>query len=300
MNVNKKCKNYVFRVEDFFLDNPKVLYTNNNYLKFFPKYRSTRNEQLNAITRLCIYFTLLIIIFNLSYQWLYAPIILVILVILFYNVGIFDKQHNYKQLMKILDIRKEDYIKDTLINKEELKHDGDPNIKLDIEPEELQQNYELEAGILDADGKIITGTKYDAPCTGACPNTLGNDKSFYTIAELEEYKKNTCRRPTVDNPFMNTNIYDFNNGYIPGAGNADDEDIKDDMKVNFNHDLFRDVDELWERENSQRQFYTMPNTTVPNNQIEFAKWLYKIPDTCKESNKNGECLRYDDLRNQRR
>ena len=293
----QNCKNYMFRNEDFFLDNPKILYSNSNYLKFFPKFNSTRNEQLNAITRFCIYFTLLIIIFGINYQWLYLPIILIILIIVLYNIGTFDKQHKFKELTKILDIRKQEYINNTSLDQEELKHDGDKNIVLDIESEELQKNYDLQAGVMDSNGNIITGEKYDIPCNnGKC----GINKSFYTIAELEEYKKATCRRPTIDNPFMNTNIYDFNNGYIPEACNADDEDIKEDMKVNFNHDLFRDVDELWERENSKRQFYTMPNTTVPNNQIEFAKWLYKIPDTCKESNKNGECLRYDDLRYQRR
>jgi hypothetical protein len=199
--------------------------------------------------------------------------------------------------MKILNIRKQEYLDNTAINEEELKHDGDKDIKLDVESEELQQNYDLQAGIIDSDGKLLTGEKYDIPCNnGKCKK----DGTFYTVAELEDFKKNTCRKSTIDNPFMNTNIYDLNNGYIPSACNVDDEDIKEDMKVNFNHNLFRDVDELWERENSQRQFYTTPNTTVPNNQIEFAKWLYKIPETCKESNKNGECLRYDDLRYQRR
>ena len=37
-------------------------------------------------------------------------------------------------------------------DKEELKHDGDKNIKLDMESEELQKNYNLEAGIIDSDG----------------------------------------------------------------------------------------------------------------------------------------------------
>ena len=46
--------------------------------------------------------------------------------------------------------------------------------------------------------------------------------------------------------------------------------------------------------NSQRQFYTTPNTRIPNNQIEFAEWLYKAPETCKENNEH--CLRYNDIR----
>jgi hypothetical protein len=291
----EQCKPYLFKKEDFFLDNPYVLYKNSNYLKFFPKYDTTRTEQLNAIIRLCIYFVILIIIFNANYQWLYLPIIVSIIVIILYNISIFDVQHKVKELEKISDVRKQEYVNKVSINEEELKHDGDKNIKLDIEPEELQKNYELEAGIIDSTGKLHIGKEYDVNCKN-CPSQT----DFYTIAELEEYKRNTCKRPTIDNPYMNTNIYDFNNGHVPVACNVDDDDIKEDIKVNFNHNLFRNVDELWERENSQRQFYTMPNTTVPNNQVEFAKWLYKIPENCKETNQNGECLRYDDLRYQRR
>ena len=33
----------------------------------------------------------------------------------------------------------------------------------------------------------------------------------------------------------------------------------------------------------------MPNTTVPNNQGDFAQWLYGVPKTCKEGNGN-QCV----------
>ena len=49
--------------------------------------------------------------------------------------------------------------------------------------------------------------------------------------------------------------------------------------------------------NSQRQFYTMPNTTIPNAQDDFAKWLYANPKTCKEDQEF--CLRYEDVRAKR-
>ncbi len=34
----------------------------------------------------------------------------------------------------------------------------------------------------------------------------------------------------------------------------------------------------------QRNFYSMPSTTVPNDQTGFANWCYKLPKTCKEGN----------------
>lgn len=89
-----------------------------------------------------------------------------------------------------------------------------------------------------------------------------------------------CREPILENPFMNPTITDYNTNYNPMTTSAvvpcneDDEEIKDDIRVNFNHNLFRDVEDIWEKENSQRQFYTLPNTGVPNNREGFQNWLF--------------------------
>ena len=46
---------------------------------------------------------------------------------------------------------------------------------------------------------------------------------------------------------------------------------------------------IFSKNNSQRQFYTTPVTTIPNDQKSFANWLYKTPPTCKENNGN-QCV----------
>ena len=38
-------------------------------------------------------------------------------------------------------------------------------------------------------------------------------------------------------------------------------------------------------------FYTVPIRTVPNDQTEFANWLYKTGPTCKENSQN--CTYYE-------
>lgn len=116
-----------------------------------------------------------------------------------------------------------------------------------------------------------------------------------------EIIKQVCTRPNYDNPFMNPNVTQYSDPdetiELPEACNSFDEDISDDMKIGFNHGLFQNIDELYDRVNSQRQFYTVPNTTIPNNQKEFGEWLYKVPAfiNCKEKQGIG-CLRYEDLR----
>ena len=285
-----------FRKEDFWLDNLSELYKDGNYLKFFPRYKSTRLEQLNAITRFCIYLILLILMFSFDPKWLYFPITLIVFVVIFYNVNKNDDEWRKKELDKILTIRKNER---DATNKETMKqfeHDEEKkyNKYLDAE-DEYNQNYILEAGYRDAEGNIIAGEKTEPPKYKSNP-----EESLFTVDEIKEYERNTCRKPKKDNPFMNPSIVDYNTENPPAACNIDDEYIDDSMAVNFNHELFRDIDDLWERKNSQRQFYTVPNTTIPNNQTEFAKWLYKIPDEsiCKVS-QYGCGNRYDDLRTTR-
>jgi len=105
----------------------------------------------------------------------------------------------------------------------------------------------------------------------------------------------TCQAPTAGNPFMNVTMADLmNNRARPPACNVGNPLIQKDMMNKFDHNVFIDVEDIFDRNHSSRQFYTMPATTIPNNQTEFAKWLYDAPPTCKENQMN--CLKYEDIR----
>ena len=278
--------------EQFWLDDPTELYKDGKYTKFIPMYKMTRNQQLNTIARFSLYMIIIILFFNRGETLLILPITLLLLTVLFKKFKILDSESGEKEIDRILDIRQEDKDRLEELKKREYVYDGEKKYKTYeemSEEEEKRKGYKLEAGIYDSDNELHIGPK-EKPS-----NKLKIDEpSLYTIDEMMDYEKNTCRRPTNDNPMMNPHALEFGNGDPPAACNANDEDIKDNMKVTFNHDLFRDVDELWERENSQRQFYTMPNTAIPNNQTEFAKFLYHTKNrNCKT---DSQCLRYDDLR----
>jgi hypothetical protein len=111
---------------------------------------------------------------------------------------------------------------------------------------------------------------------------------------------NECYKPTDDNPFMNVLLSDYEeNPLKKPACNYDYEiedglTIRDDAINKFNKHLFRNVEDTYEKKNSQRTYMSMPSTTIPNNQTKFAKWCYGIPETCKENQKN--CLRYEAVR----
>jgi hypothetical protein len=81
-----------------------------------------------------------------------------------------------------------------------------------------------------------------------------------------------CVRPSRENPFMNL-LNEEPRDREPACDPLDPE-IKRDMRDKFQRDLFRDVSDVWERGNSERQFHTMPVTSLPNNQTAFAEWIY--------------------------
>jgi hypothetical protein len=89
--------------------------------------------------------------------------------------------------------------------------------------------------------------------------------------------------PTVNNPMMNINLITDDKTKEQAPKTWNDENIQDKVEEKFNYDLYRDVGDLYGKSNSQRQYYQMPSTTIPNEQTSFAKWLYATGPTCKET-----------------
>lgn len=89
-------------------------------------------------------------------------------------------------------------------------------------------------------------------------------------------------KPTVNNPFMNINLITDDRTRTPATPSWNDDSVMKDIEDKFNYNLYRDTGDLYGKNNSQREFYTAPCTTIPNNQTQFAKWLYQTGPTCKE------------------
>lgn len=113
------------------------------------------------------------------------------------------------------------------------------------------------------------------------------EKYMNDSSEKKRLRRNRkCTKPSKLNPFMNVLMTDYkDNVDRPKACDVDSTRVKKSMKTNFEHDLYRNVDDVFDRNYSYRQFYTTPNTTIPNDQEAFAKWLYlNEENTCKEGN----------------
>ena len=111
--------------------------------------------------------------------------------------------------------------------------------------------------------------------------------SFNNSSQNIENKKiligdEDCTLPTYNNQFMNINVITDNPKKNEACKSWDNNTLKADIKDKYNVNLYRDVADLYGKNNSQRQYYTMPSTTIPNDQTAFAKWCYNTGPTCKE------------------
>lgn len=107
----------------------------------------------------------------------------------------------------------------------------------------------------------------------------GDTKESFLMEEVS----GGCRIPENSNPFMNPTIYGENNSQKPCLS-YNNKGIQKDIEEKFNRKLYRDVNDIFGKNNSQRQFYTVPGKTNPNDLESYKNWLYSTPPTCKEGN----------------
>jgi len=92
--------------------------------------------------------------------------------------------------------------------------------------------------------------------------------------------------PTNNNPFMNVLINEIADyPKKPPAKYSASAPVKDTLDSRFKVSVYSDPGDVWNRNQGQRQFYTMPSTSIPNDRESYQNWLYRTPGkTCKEGN----------------
>jgi len=92
--------------------------------------------------------------------------------------------------------------------------------------------------------------------------------------------------PTAANPFMNVMMTEYaDNPYRKAAESGQGVRVRHELDMYFETMFHSDPGDAFQHTQSQRQFVTMPSTTIPNDQESFQNWLYRTPgQTCKEGN----------------
>lgn len=113
-------------------------------------------------------------------------------------------------------------------------------------------------------------------------------------------------KSTINNPFMNRNPLD-NPARQPEKDSTEytPESLEQKAKIeeNFAYNLYTQVgDDIYGKENSQRQFYTVPDNGLAPGSHDHAQWLYGSDYTsnCKLNNYACSDNIHEDLRNNRK
>tara|TARA_Y100000589_G_C27073327_1_gene596370 strand:+ start:320 stop:898 length:579 start_codon:yes stop_codon:yes gene_type:complete len=101
-----------------------------------------------------------------------------------------------------------------------------------------------------------------------------------------------CRKSTLSNPFMNI-LSTESKVDLPACSVTDEKNIEN-IDKNYKFNLYQNINDLTDSKHLKRQFYTMPVTTIPSKQNDYADWLYRTEGNCKSDGIN--CLNYEDER----
>lgn len=225
-----------------------------NFMQFIPKKEMGLYQQMNSITLFCLYVLIVLYLTNLSSN---VSNIIFIGVIVLLIVLYYLKYKNNENNENIHSIHNE--------------------------------NYNLETGYYDSDNILRLGKFYSE-------NNRNKelDKMIKNTSKKNQKILNIKREPTINNPYMNPLLSDFNTDNVPYPVNIDDEVIQEKINLTYNKDLFKDMTSLFDEKNTQRQFYTIPGGAIPNDQQKFAEWCYKTPYTCKED--SNYCVNFDNMK----
>lgn len=142
---------------------------------------------------------------------------------------------------------------------------------------------------------------------GFSPNM--NSKSFendvkedYNVLKEQQKIHEKYKTPTPQNPLSNlllTEIHDNpdRKPAPPAYLNSVEKEIKENTKEmirqknpeikDIDKRLFTEVGDNFTFDRGMRQFYSMPNTQVPNKQKDFVEFCYGSMISCKEGNENA-------------
>jgi hypothetical protein len=181
-----------------------------------------------------------------------------------------------------------DSLKDSLTNTD-LNEKEANNIKVQIK--QLQASVDKLSDDIDnlEDNDYVTGSSMGSPPSKEKRYPLSKAREVYDV--IGGAAPANLMLPTAKNPFMNVLIDEIRyNPTRPLAASVMDSSVKVTLEEFFRTDFYSDPTDVFGKTQSQRQFVTMPSTSIPNDVGSYQNWLYKIPGkTCKEGGREA-CL----------
>lgn len=259
----------------FWYNDISILYNEQNFLEFIPYREFDFNRKLNAILRLSIYYAIIIYILTSKKNVFCVPFISIIITVFLYK----NYRNNKKNKLTSLFKNNNTNVNNSTNTTKNAIDNLIPNNSL------LNNSINSNSNNSINSNNLINSNNSNSIINNRV-NNLEENNRLEQIDNIIKDINDSCNLPTNDNPFMNLNTYDLSNGEKSKACKTyNNQGIKNIVENKFNNDLYLDSNDLFNRRNSQRQFYTMPNTSVPNRQDDFKDFLYgEMGTTCKEGN----------------
>jgi hypothetical protein len=244
--------------QSFWSNDPTILFNKEYVFELWPTENMCYEQKLNAITRLILLITLLGYIATMSTRILFTGFVTLAVIFLYFKIR-----------------------------------------KQKITREMVEEGFSVAEGT----GSVSSEYKYLGRSTSFGAKTTINPVTLDEVVR-DEFKEGNKR-----NPFSNvllTEIMDEpDRKSAPPAFNPDiDEDITKNIKKsvqfmnpgikNTNKQLYGDLFERWELDQSDRAFYSTANTRVANDQGAFGQYLYGYMPSSHDSTTEGALARTQD------
>lgn len=239
----------------FWTNNPTILFNKEYIFELWPTTGMCYEQKLNSISRLIILLTILGYILTMSKRVLAVGALTLVVIFVLYNM------------------RKQKVTKDML------------------------ENFDVQAKLPSVQGNEVTGMFDNKP------------KSFVNPVTLDAVLRTEFKEGNKKNPFSNVLLTQINDEperkAAPPSFNVDvDTDITKNVKravqmmnpgiKNTNKQLFGDLWQQFQLDQSNRVFYSTPNTRIANDQGAYGQFLYGYMPSAKESTPDGNMQRYAD------
>jgi len=122
-------------------------------------------------------------------------------------------------------------------------------------------------------------------------DVIGKKNQGIQSAPVDDSRGSSETNPSTRNPFMNVLVDELKyNPTRPAAASVLDPEVRVTLDEFFKTEFYNDPTDVFGKTQGQRQFITMPSTSIPNDVDSFQNWLYRIPGkTCKEGGRDA-CL----------
>ena len=84
--------------DKFWTEDISVLYNMDEIFDIIPNNNMTRDQQLNSITRFCLYFIILLYLTENDSEWIKLPVIVIIFVVILYYIYKNDNDSKFKKI----------------------------------------------------------------------------------------------------------------------------------------------------------------------------------------------------------